>query len=152
MTQQNSRQTLFTIGYQEVPFDDFIMALESCRIEVLVDVRRRAQAVKREYAEAVLRLVLEARGIRYLHIPALGPTPEVRAAWWAGVIDTPELLMAYRFYLDDAEEEVDALMTLACVNRCCLLGPSNDPNKCHRSVLATVIAERSDDRIEVRHL
>ncbi len=72
---------LYTIGAYGKEAEEFFGALESAKIEVLADIRRRRGVRGKAYAYANKRRLeaeLATRGIRCVHIPRLAPPQELR--------------------------------------------------------------------------
>src|SRR5688572_26927692 len=72
---------ILTIGVYGWRQDDFLERLATAGVDVVVDIRARRGVRGAEYAFANrTRLIsdLERAGFRYLHMPELAPTPEIR--------------------------------------------------------------------------
>ena len=144
--------------------EEFLDALASAKVHLLLDVRQRRGVRGREYAWANakrLQAALGEAGVGYEHRPELAPTTELRQLQYAeddrrgvGKRSRAELAPAYRErytaeILDraDLSAVVDELPAegagaLLCVER--------DPEACHRSLIAVRLAERHG--VSVRHL
>jgi uncharacterized protein (DUF488 family) len=153
-----------TIGVYGFALEEFLAALRSADVRLLLDVRQRRGVRGPEYAWANskrLQAALDGAGIAYEHRPELAPTTELRRLQYAeddrqgvGKRSRTELAPAYRErytaeILDraDLDDVIDALPeegagALLCVER--------DPEACHRSLIAERIAE--EHRIEITHL
>ncbi|WP_198377707.1 DUF488 family protein, partial [Neoroseomonas rubea] len=75
---------VLTIGYEGTTPDRLIAALKSARVATLVDVRALANSRRPGFAKGALSAALEAAGIGYLHLRALGTPAAGRAAVRAG--------------------------------------------------------------------
>ena len=144
--------------------EEFLEALASANIRLLIDVRQRRGVRGREYAWANakrLQAALEQAGVGYEHHPQLAPTTELRQLQYAeddrlgvGKRSRTELAPAYRErytaeILDRAdlsavvgELPADGAGALLCVER--------DPEACHRSLIAERLAAEHD--VEISHL
>ncbi len=69
---------LMTIGYEGLTVAGFLDLLRRCRVSRLVDVRELPISRKPGFAKAALSAAIEARGIRYEHLVALGCPREIR--------------------------------------------------------------------------
>jgi uncharacterized protein (DUF488 family) len=58
----------------------------------------------------------------------------------------------YLVYLDTQGPEIAALRELAAKGGCALLCFERDPAKCHRSILAEVLAKRDGPALQVENL
>jgi uncharacterized protein (DUF488 family) len=155
---------LVTIGVYGFALEEFLAALRSADVRLLLDVRQRRGVRGPEYAWANskrLQAALAGAGIAYEHRPDLAPTTELRRLQYAeddrqgvGKRSRTELAPAYREryiaeILDraDLDDVIEALPeegagALLCVER--------DPEACHRSLIAERIAD--EHHIEVTHL
>ena len=144
--------------------DEFLEALRSADVRVLLDVRQRRGVRGREYAWANakrLQAALEEAGIGYEHHVELAPTTELRQLQYAeddrqgvGKRSRSELAPAYRErYIAEildradlsglvAELPADGVGALFCVER--------DPEACHRSLIAERAA--AEHGVAVTHL
>jgi uncharacterized protein (DUF488 family) len=144
--------------------EEFLAALASADVRLLLDVRQRRGVRGPEYAWANSRRIqaaLDAAGVDYRHLPELAPTTELRRLQYAeddrqgiGKRSRTELAPAYREryvaeILDQADLSAvadslpaDAAGALFCVER--------DPEACHRSLIAERLA--AEHGIEVTHL
>jgi len=144
--------------------EEFLDALASAKVHLLLDVRQRRGVRGREYAWANakrLQAALGEAGVGYEHRPELAPTTELRQLQYAeddrrgvGKRSRAELAPAYRErytaeILDraDLSAVVDELPAegagaLLCVER--------DPEACHRSLIANRLA--AEYHVEISHL
>jgi len=155
---------LVTIGVYGFALEEFLAALRSADVRLLLDVRQRRGVRGPEYAWANskrLQAALADAGIAYEHRPELAPTTELRRLQYAeddrqgvGKRSRAELAPAYREryiaeILDKADLEAlvaelpsDGAAALFCVER--------DPEACHRSLIAARLT--AEHRLEVTHL
>ena len=146
-----------TIGVYGFSAEEFLAALRSADVRLLLDVRQRRGVRGPEYAWANakrLQAALEEAGIDYRHHAELAPTTELRQLQYAeddrrgvGKRSRTELAPAYvegytaeildRADLDAVAAELPArgAGALFCVER--------DPEACHRSLVA--------ERLERQH-
>ena|SRR5437773_4603492 len=141
---------LFTIGYEKARLADIVATLAASGIATLIDVRDRPISRRPGFSKHQLAAAVEAAGIRYLHLQALGTPPEGREAgkrrewerFW-GIVDAK---------LTSAEAEL-ALQQAAAVAQegaSCLLCYEADWQFCHRRRIAEMLADRH--RFRVHHL
>ncbi|WP_382304057.1 DUF488 family protein [Herbiconiux sp. UC225_62] len=69
------------IGYEGLTLDAFVSKLRINSIDTLVDVRLNAISRKRGFSKRALSEALEAAGITYVHLPALGNHRDNRAGY-----------------------------------------------------------------------
>ncbi|MGH7212671.1 MAG: DUF488 family protein, partial [Acetobacteraceae bacterium] len=131
-----------TIGYEGLPPADFLDLLRQAGIRRVADVRAIANSRKPGYAKRALYAALEAAGIEYVHIPALGTPAAGRAAVRAG--RPQEMRRIYLPHLAQPEPQA-ALADLARSSArtpTCLLCLEADPTHCHRTLIAEAMHER----------
>jgi uncharacterized protein (DUF488 family) len=155
---------LVTIGVYGFALEEFLAALRSADVRLLLDVRQRRGVRGPEYAWANstrLQAALAGAGIAYEHRPDLAPTTELRRLQYTeddrqgvGKRSRTKLAPAYREryiaeILDraDLDDVIDALPeqgagALFCVER--------DPEACHRSLIAERLA--TEHGIAVEHV
>ena len=80
----HARTQVLTIGYEGATPDRLIASLKDAGVRVLVDVRALANSRRPGFAKTALTASLEAAGIGYLHLRALGTPAEGRAAARSG--------------------------------------------------------------------
>jgi len=147
---------LATIGVYGFDADAFLRTLRAADVRVVLDVRQRRGVRGREYAwanSARLQAALADAGIGYRHLKELAPTTELRRLQYAadaragvGKRSRAELAPEYaarytREILDPAG--VDAVVdALPPSGRAALLCVERDPEACHRSLIASRVAER----------
>jgi uncharacterized protein (DUF488 family) len=138
---------LYTIGHSTRTLDALVDALRSFGIRLLVDIRtiprsRHAPQFNRE----ALTLDLPARGIRYVHLGALGglrkPRPDSQNTGWrnagfrgfADYMETPAFAAGL--------EELRALAGDA--GPAAVMCAEAVPWRCHRSLVADALTARGD--------
>ena len=143
-------RTLYSIGYEKALLQDVIATLQRAGVAVLLDVRDRPISRRPGFSKRQLAAAVEAAGMRYVHLAALGTPPEGRLAnrrrqwarFWAIVGDKlarPEALL-----------DLQRAAAIAAEAPSCLLCYEADWQICHRSRIADVLASRHG--FELRHL
>lgn len=143
---------IFTIGYEGVSQEELLYALNSNYIQTLVDVRYVPLSRKPGFSKGALRASVEAGGIEYLHVKALGcPTP-IRNQYRED-LNWSNYSRKFLDYLNTQTEAVDALYELVTQSNCCLLCFERDVHRCHRMYVANRLVELSKGylkRIDIR--
>jgi uncharacterized protein (DUF488 family) len=140
-----------TIGYEGRSQQDVLKLLVEDGVELLVDVRIRAQSRKPGLSKSTLAAGLAAEGIRYEHLRALGTPLDIRAEFRAGNLEPARA--RYRDYLrgdPEAGAELELLASLAERSRVAILCFEHDWRECHRAVIAEELARVHG--IEADHL
>lgn len=143
--------TMATIGYEGRAQHDVIGLLVDAGVELLVDVRIRAQSRKPGLSKSSLAAGLADAGIRYEHLRALGTPLDIRADFRAG--ETAAARERYRDYLlgdEQAMQELERLAELVEGQRVAILCFEHDPRVCHRMVVAEEL--RRLHGIDAEHL
>ena len=146
--------TIFTIGVYGSTKDSFFSALKTAKIDKFIDVRARRGLRGSLYSYAnstALQAELAKLGIPYIHLKELAPSEEVRAI--QDQADKRERIpRRSRACLDDVfkkryRDEVLSKLDVASVlkeagnpSRPVFFCVEHDPEACHRSMLASVVA------------
>jgi uncharacterized protein (DUF488 family) len=133
---------IFTIGYEQASFADFLRTLQAAGVARLVDIRdlplsRRAGFSKRQLAASV-----EAVGIGYLHLKPLGTPKEGRLAHRSGDRETFWRIVEAQLARPEARAAVEELADLARAQPSCLVCYEADWRSCHRARVVELLAER----------
>lgn len=133
-------QPLFTIGYEGATPDRLIETLREAGVTTLVDVRELANSRRPGFAKRALSQSLEAAGIGYRHLRALGTPAEGRAAVRAGRYGEMRRIFGARLAGTEAQAALGDLAASARAGRVCLLCLERDPAQCHRTLVAEAVA------------
>jgi uncharacterized protein (DUF488 family) len=142
---------LATIGYEGRTVKDLLAVLKQAEVERVVDVRQMPLSRKPGFSKSALATFLPSHGIEYIGFPKLGTPPAIRSHYKQNG-DFAQLKRDYLVYLDSQVPEIAALRELAAKGGCCLLCFERDPAKCHRSILAEVLAGRTDSAFRIEHI
>jgi uncharacterized protein (DUF488 family) len=136
-----SKLQLWTIGYEGAGVHDVVAALARARVELLVDVRIRAQSRKPGLSKSTLAAELARAGIDYEHLRDLGTPLQIRAHFRAGDLATGR--REYRAWLREepaAGIALEHLATLADRRPTAILCFERDERTCHRLVVCEELA------------
>lgn len=133
---------LATIGYETDTQGGMIGRLKAAQVELVVDVRAVASSRKAGFSKTLLGNSLKAEGIDYLHLRPLGTPKPGRDAARAGRTD--EMRAIFTAHLEEPEAVLALAQAteLAKTRRIALLCYEDDPNCCHRRIVADRIRER----------
>ena len=131
----------FTIGYENKDIDQFLNALVSNNINLLIDIRRNPFSMNFVYIKDALMKKLKDVGIEYLHIPELGIDSEERKNLNTKA-DYDELFAKYRQFLPLKDVYINRIIELGNEKRITLLCFEADCNFCHRREVVKVIKSR----------
>ncbi len=142
--------TLFSIGYEKAVIGDLIATMADAGVAVLLDVRDRPISRRPGFSKRQLAAAIEEARMSYVHLAALGTPPEGRLAnrqrdwerFWAIVDD--------KLAHPEAELDLQRAAEIAGAAPSCLICYEADPQICHRSRIADILAVRYG--FPLRHL
>lgn len=143
--------TLWTVGYQGTVVDGLIATLRGAGVTLVIDVRELPLSRRAGFSKRVLAGSLEAAGIGYRHLKALGTPKEGRIAAHGGDYPRFWAIVEDKLGTPEAEFALNEAAGIARVQRVALLCVESDPAVCHRLRVAQVLAERFGFRIEHLH-
>jgi len=142
---------VFTIGHSTRSSDEFIALLRANGVARLIDIRTIPKSRHNpQFNTDALAASLEAAGIDYVHLKALGglrkPLRDSRNAAWrnasfrsfADYMQTPEFAEGLARAIELASEKPTALMCSEAV-----------PWRCHRSLVADALLVRGIEVLEI---
>ena len=143
---------ILTIGHSTRPIDEFIALLKSHDVTRLVDVRTVPRSRHNpQFNRDELPVSLNAAGISYLHLPALGglrrtSAESVNTGW------RNTSFRGYADYMQTAEfrSAVDQLIEFAEHDRLALMCAEAVPWRCHRSLIADALLVRGIQTEDIR--
>ncbi|KQK30635.1 hypothetical protein ARD30_04810 [Bosea thiooxidans] len=138
---------LHTIGYEGSSIEDFLATLSIAGIDLVIDVRDVPLSRKKGFSKNALRQQLAGYGIDYQHLKALGDPKEGRIAARERRFDDFRQIYGEHLRTDEAQNAVDAAVTMANAQRACLLCFERDHHECHRLAVAIEMAKRADFRL-----
>jgi uncharacterized protein (DUF488 family) len=140
---------LYTFGYEGLALDAFIGRLKSAHVKTVIDVRANPLSRKRGFSKNALSTALEAAGISYNHIAAMGCPKTVRDQYkedgnWS------TYTRSFLSHLKQQREALKELAALAEKSTSCLICFEADFDRCHRTFVARRAAELAG--FKVKHL
>lgn len=139
---------IYTIGYGNRDFEDFLGLLKRYEIAFLVDVRSKPYShYKTEYTQANLKNLLKKHGIRYVFMGDLiGARPEDPSCYENGRVNY-ELVRTKAFFKQGIERLLKALSQDLCLTLMCA---EMKPDTCHRChLIAPTLQEHG---VTLRHI
>jgi len=147
--------TIFTIGFTKKTAEEFFRLLQQAQVQKLIDIRENRVGQLAGFAKYpdLAFFLQRIAGIAYDYQPIFAPSPEIRTAYrksrdWAQYEKSYVELMAQRKVL----EQVDPA---SFEGRVALLCSEAEPDKCHRRLVAEMLAQHwisQGRQIEVSHL
>lgn len=127
---------LATIGYEGARPDDFVGTLRIVDVQMVIDIRDRAQSRRPGFSKSALRENLEQHGIGYVHFKELGDPKEGREAARSGDMDKFRAIYAAVLKTQQASDALEQIADLAKAMNVCLLCYERDYRECHRKIVA----------------
>ena len=142
---------LFTIGTNAKSLRRFAELLRGAAVDCVVDVRLNNRSQLAGYAKRDdLAFVLELLGIAYEHHPELAPDDELLASYRKSK-DSDAYADGFRRLIQERDMLSVGKEILTKWQRLCLLCSEDDPQNCHRRLVAEHWAERIPG-VEIEHL
>ena len=142
---------IFTVGHSVLPIADFISLLQAYAINHLADIRTVPRSRHNpQFNSDALAPVLQASGIEYVHLRALGglrhPRPDSPNSGWRH--------KSFRGYADymqtqDFLQGLEQLIALGRGQRAVMMCAEAVPWRCHRSLVADALVVRGIAAIDI---
>lgn len=142
---------LFTIGYEGWEPGAFVDYLAARGVACVIDVRENPFSRKPGFSKGSLSRALEAAGIQYIHLKALGTPRPLRDAVKSDG-DYGRFFCDMDAYLATQSEAVSHASAQVRGMTCCLLCYERSVDTCHRKIVAAKIAEVVGQPLVVTHL
>lgn len=139
--------TIHTVGYEKTDVESYVERLKNAEVQVLVDVRERPISRKRGFSKRALSEAVEAAGIRYVHVQALGDPKPGRDAARAGQHELFVEIFSGHMRSEAAQEALTTLAEDIGGLRICLTCFERDHTCCHRTIVAEQLAALTNGKI-----
>lgn len=130
------KHPLYTIGYEGSSIEAFVLTLLDAGIDTLVDVRDVPLSRKKGFSKTILREVLEANGIGYVHLRGLGDPKPGREAARAGNTRLFKSIFDRHMRTSAAQLDLVIANALAREKPVCLMCFERTHCDCHRAIVA----------------
>lgn len=152
-TPNNNKTILFTIGYEGISLEAYLVRLLTHDVKVLVDVRNNPLSMKYGFSKSQLQKYCASLGIAYVHIPEVGIQGNQRQELHTQS-DYDQLFAVYRAKnLTKTAVQQDAILQLLTQHkRIALTCFEANICQCHRKHLAESIAALPGFDYEVQHI
>lgn len=131
---------IFTIGYEQATIEEVVGALTAVGVGRVIDVRAVAASRRPGFSKTALAANLEAAGIAYEHLRALGTPKEGREAARKGDIAALGRIYADQLELPEAQAQAAIMLDRAASGPVAILCYERDPAECHRTLLLDAVA------------
>ncbi len=142
---------LYTIGYEGLSIEGFILKLILRNIKLVIDVRKNPISMKRDFSKSRLKKYLDEVGILYVHIPEVGITTEKRKEYLTENKRT-ELFQWYeKNTLSNCSDSINRINELAAEKNVVLLCYEKNPEDCLRFHVAGYCHKISSN-LDIKHI
>ncbi|QPF85503.1 DUF488 domain-containing protein [Bradyrhizobium genosp. L] len=129
--------TVYTIGYEGTDIDRFVATLKAVGVTLLADVRALPLSRKKGFSKSRLRERIEAEGMQYIHLGALGDPKDGRDAARAGRYADFRRIYRKRLAQAEPQQALEELAALVREKSTCLMCFEREPSECHRLIVAS---------------
>jgi uncharacterized protein (DUF488 family) len=149
----NNKTVLFTIGYEGISLEEYLVRLLKNDVNILVDVRNNPLSMKYGFSKSQLKRYCESLGIKYVHIPEVGIKSEQRQELNSQA-DYDKLFAAYRKnnLTNTVDSQKRILNLLKEHKRIALTCFEANICQCHRKHLAEAIENLPGFDYKVEHI
>jgi uncharacterized protein (DUF488 family) len=137
---------IYTIGYEGLALEEFLLQLRRARVQFVVDVRDVPLSRKPGFSKTALAAALDAAGMRYLHVRSLGCPKSIRDQYRANR-DWNAYTAAFMKHLRKQSTAVSELVSLCESHKAALLCYEADAGLCHRTYVARAVAAVSGSSV-----
>ena len=150
---QGSKTILFTIGYEGISLEEYLVRLLKNDVKVLVDVRNNALSMKFGFSKNQLKKYCGSLGIQYVHVPEVGIQSGQRQELKTQS-DYDKLFTFYREHnlSKTTDSQLNILNLLKKHERIALTCFEANISQCHRKHLAEAIEKLPAFDYEVKHI
>jgi uncharacterized protein (DUF488 family) len=150
---KGNKTVLFTIGYEGISLEEYLVRLLKNDVKVLVDVRNNPLSMKYGFSKSQLKKYCASLGIEYVHIPEVGIQSDQRQELNTQS-DYDKLFAVYRKnnLSKTTKSQNEILNLLKQHKRIALTCFEANICQCHRKHLAEAIENLPDFNYEVKHI
>jgi uncharacterized protein (DUF488 family) len=150
---KSSKTILFTIGYEGISLEEYLVRLLKNDVKVLVDVRNNPLSMKYGFSKSQLKKYCGSLGIEYVHIPEVGIQGDQRQELNTQS-DYDKLFAVYRKnnLTHTITQQQQILNLLKQHKRIALTCFEANICQCHRKHLAEAIENLPSFDYEVKHI
>ncbi len=150
---KGDKTVLFTIGYEGISLEEYLVRLLKNDVKLLVDVRNNPLSMKYGFSKSQLKKYCASLSIDYIHIPEVGIQGDQRLEL-NNQSDYDKLFVIYRSnnLTKTATEQQQILNLLKLYKRIALTCFEANICQCHRKHLAEAVENLPEFDYEVKHI
>ena len=151
-TVQDAKRALYTIGYEKISLDEFMLLLLLHGIQTVIDVRETTTSRRREFSKHPLEQAFIKVGLDYISMPEVGIPSEIRNKILKDG-DHQDLLVWYSKHVPQKSGEyAKQVATAVKAGNTALMCYEKDPKECHRTPFAQFCKETHPEITNIIHL
>jgi uncharacterized protein (DUF488 family) len=152
-TPKRNETVLFTIGYEGISLEEYLLRLLKNNVRILVDVRNNPLSMKYGFSKSQLKKYCGSLGIEYIHFPEVGIQSEQRQELNTQT-DYDKLFAEYRKknLTTTGKTQSKILNLLKVHKRIALTCFEANICQCHRKHLAEAITSLPGFSFELKHI
>ena len=148
-----AKMKIFTIGFSEKGAEEFFGILKNAGVKTIIDARLNHNLQINGYAKSEdLKFFLERFGIGYKLVEEFAPTKELLEDYKKKIITWEGYKSIFRRILEERKEKIGQLIKDMDLKGACLLCSEDNPNECHRKLVAEFLKENFIKDLEIVHL
>ncbi len=150
---KDEAMVLFTIGYEGISLEKYLLRLVENNVRLLIDVRRNPLSMKFGFSKTLLRRYCNNLGVDYLHMPEVGIASEHRQSLETqGDYDILFARYCETTIVETRNTQFEIMTLLKNHKRVALTCFESEPLQCHRSHLVNAISQLPEFDYSVKHL
>ena len=144
---------LFTIGYEGISLEEYLVRLLKNNIKLLVDVRNNPLSMKFGFSKSQIKKYCESIGIQYLHFPEVG----IQSAQRQSLNNQSDYDSLFKVYCENnltktTKVQLQIFNLLQTHKRIALTCFEANICQCHRKHLAEAIKNLPGFNYEIKHI
>ena len=150
---KQNKIVLFTIGYEGISLEEYLLRLIKNNIKMLVDVRGNPLSMKFGFSKRRLNIYCESIGVQYVHFPELGIKSEQRHELKTQQ-DYDKLFEQYRKnnLHKTVKSQIEILNLLKLHKRIALTCYEADISRCHSKYIVEALTKLPSFNYEVNNI
>ncbi len=138
---------VYTLGYEGLPFEEFIRILKEYSIQQVIDVRNTPWSANPRFRLGYLSKILDEQGIFYINLNKLGAPKTIRNIIHSEGYD--HFFEEYKKHLYRNKVTFELLIKIINNGRSLLLCYEKDWHICHRRIIAEELQKRNYEVVHI---